>query len=104
MNIPALASESTYIEQRKYFHQATKVLSSQSSKIMDYMLSRFSYNEVAVLRLNNLLFAFCFALQTVFAVVSTRIDIFVLSIRKYVKTQTCSSWELNLQLEILAYT
>ena len=42
MNIPALASESTYIEQRKYFHQATKVLSSQSSKIMDYMLSRFS--------------------------------------------------------------
>ena len=43
MNIPALASESTYIEQRKYFHQATKVLSSQSSKIMDYMLSRFSY-------------------------------------------------------------
>lgn len=69
MNIPALASESTYIEQRKYFHQATKVLSSQSSKIMDYMLSRFPYNEVAVLQLNNLLFAFCFALQTVFAVV-----------------------------------
>lgn len=28
MNIPALASESTYIEQRKYFHQATKVLNS----------------------------------------------------------------------------
>lgn len=28
MNILALASESTFIEQRKYFHQATKVLNS----------------------------------------------------------------------------
>ena len=52
------------------------------------MLSRFSYNEVAVLQLNNLLFAFCFALQTVFAVVLRTCLGYVLGIQRIKTAQT----------------